>query len=308
MDGVLHALTPIEATIDFPEEEVPAPDRGDLLQSVAAAQAIVTLALSGAEQGRVAREGLRCAIVGRPNVGKSSLLNALLHADRAIVTPIAGTTRDTVEEIAQIGGIACYLIDTAGIATTDDPVERIGVERSHAALASADLALLVVDASQALTAADREALADFARVTANRAEPLRYLLVANKCDLPRRLDAAMIDDALASAGLPGPLAHIATVATTGSGMQDLEQAIALAAHGAAETGSAPLVARARHRDALRRAESALDAATATLAGAFPLELAAEDLRDAVHALGTITGESVTEDLLSSIFQEFCIGK
>src|SRR5579862_2756986 len=152
----LGALTRIEASIDFPEEEVPPPDPAELAALVAQARDEVARLLAGAERGRVLREGLRVAIVGRPNVGKSSLLNALLGVERAIVTPIAGTTRDTVEEAAQIGGVALHLVDTAGLTPTDDPVERLGIERSRAAAREADILLLTLDQSEALTELDAQ--------------------------------------------------------------------------------------------------------------------------------------------------------
>ena len=139
----LDALARIEASIDFPEEEVPPPDPAELAALVAAATDVVSGLLAGADQGRILREGVRVAIVGRPNVGKSSLLNALLGVERAIVTAIPGTTRDTVEERASIAGVALHLVDTAGLTPSDDPIERIGVERSRAAAASADLLLFV---------------------------------------------------------------------------------------------------------------------------------------------------------------------
>src|SRR5579884_2523186 len=153
--AVLGVIARIEASIDFPEEDVPVPQVDELRPLIAQAQRQVDALLAGSEQGRLYRQGLRTAIIGRPNVGKSSMLNALLRADRAIVTPIAGTTRDTVEEVANLRGIPLHLIDTAGITPSDDPVEQIGVRRSRAAAESADVVLLVFDGSEPLTAQDR---------------------------------------------------------------------------------------------------------------------------------------------------------
>src|SRR5229473_806847 len=152
---VLGVVARIEASIDFPEEEVPTPQPEELCRLIIVAQQRVDALLAGSEQGRLYRQGLRTAIIGRPNVGKSSLLNALLRSERAIVTSVAGTTRDTVEEVANVRGIPLHLIDTAGISPTSDPVEQIGVERSRAAAESADLILLVFDGSEPLTAQDR---------------------------------------------------------------------------------------------------------------------------------------------------------
>src|SRR6266568_7150310 len=154
--SILAVVAHIEASIDFPEEEVPTPQPEELRSLITIGQRQVDALLAGSEQGRLYRQGLRTAIIGRPNVGKSSLLNALLRSERAIVTPIAGTTRDTVEEVANLRGIPLHLIDTAGITPSDDPVEQIGVRRSRAAAESADVILLVFDGAEKLTSQDRQ--------------------------------------------------------------------------------------------------------------------------------------------------------
>ena len=298
--AILRVLAPIEASIDFPEEEVPTPDRATLAATLTTAETVVSTLLAGAEQGRIAREGVRCIITGRPNVGKSRLLNHLLRADRAIVTEIAGTTRDTIEETTLLGGVAFHLIDTAGITDTADPIERIGIARSRDAMAGADLALLVLDRATPLTQADHQIareLTDLGFGTAHR--PL--LLILNKSDLPAHLTKKSLHDLPAAP-------TIITSLVTAEGLAQLEEQMVAAALGGAANESAALVARARHRDALRMASDALAAAQMTLRDGLPLDLVAEDLQDALHALGLITGESVTEDLLSSIFSEFCIGK
>ena len=316
-DAVLRALAPIDASIDFPEDEVPTPNRADLATAIAAAETAIADLLAGAERGRITREGVRGVLAGRPNVGKSSLLNALLGAERAIVTPIAGTTRDTVEETALLGGVAFHLVDTAGIAATADPIEQLGIARSRAAIADADLALLVMDRAAPLTDADHQIAQELADLGFGSARPL--IIIANKSDLPecwsqgelRALykDAQHITDYV---GDPDTLdvypANVATSTLTGEGLATLEAQMIAAALGNAGSDSAALVARARHRDALRAAGEALAAAQMTLRDLLPLDLVAEDLRDALHDLGLITGETITEDLLSSIFSEFCIGK
>src|SRR5712691_1197512 len=154
--SLLGVIARIEASIDFPEEDVPTPQPAELSPSILEAQQQVDRLLAGSEQGRLYRQGLRTAIIGRPNVGKSSLLNALLRSERAIVTPVAGTTRDTVEEVANLRGIPLHLIDTAGITPSDDPVEQIGVQRSRAAAESADVVLLVFDGAERLALQDRQ--------------------------------------------------------------------------------------------------------------------------------------------------------
>jgi tRNA modification GTPase len=297
----LEALIRIEASIDFPEDEVPPPDPTELAALLTGAQAGVERLLAGADRGRVLREGLRVALVGRPNVGKSSLLNALLRTERAIVTPVAGTTRDTVEEKALIGGLAVQLVDTAGLTPSDDPVERIGVERSRAAAQAADLLLLVLDGSEPLTPLDATVATELR--TLGQADTSRpAILVLNKADLPHQLS----DEAAQALWPDAPL--VATSTVTGSGLAALEGEIAaLALGGTAQAGDA-LVSSARHKDALRRGVEHLQAAQATLANGLPLDFVAIDLRAALEALGEITGETATADLLDRIFAEFCIGK
>jgi tRNA modification GTPase len=319
----LGALAQIEASIDFPDD-VPAPEPEALRAAIEAVSGRVARLLAGAEQGRVYREGLRVAIIGRPNVGKSSLLNALLRAERAIVTPIAGTTRDTVEEYANVRGIPVQLIDTAGINETSDPVERIGVERSRAAAATADLVLLVLDASEPLTEQDEAvgaALRTFgfggsdstlqasqsnhqtaAASGAHAGRPV--VLVLNKSDLPQRLAEREV-----TARWPGaPVVRTSMV--TRDGLEALEEqvrALAMVGQGRA-AGDEALVTNTRHRDALRRAAEHLGESLETLRQGLPLDFAAIDLHGAANALSEITGETATEDLLERIFHDFCLGK
>ena len=305
--NAMAALVRIEASIDFPEEEVPPPDPTELAALIAAARSEMERLLSGAGQGRIIREGLRIAIVGRPNVGKSSLLNTLLGAERAIVTPIAGTTRDTVEERATIGGVALHLVDTAGLTPTDDPIERIGVERSRAAAREADLLLFVLDASVPLTDLDTLAVRELAALRDELADGtddahVSLVLVRNKSDLP-----AAISDADVATLWPGaPI--VSTSAITRDGTMQLEETIASVALGGQTQPADILVASARHQDALHRAAEHLAAAEETLAAALPLDFVSVDLRGALDALGEITGETATADLLDRIFAEFCIGK
>ncbi|HEV2462057.1 MAG TPA: tRNA uridine-5-carboxymethylaminomethyl(34) synthesis GTPase MnmE [Ktedonobacterales bacterium] len=311
--AAMAALVRIEASIDFPEEEVPPPDPAELAGLIAEALGEVRALLAGADRGRILREGLRVVIAGRPNVGKSSLLNALLGTDRAIVTAVAGTTRDAIEERASIGGVVLHLVDTAGLSLTDDLIERIGVERSRAAARSADLLLFVLDGSVPLAAADRHAAdelrglrqpqpasGDGARADGQASPPL--VLVLNKTDLPQALCETDVQ-----ALWPGaPLVH--TSAITSGGTATLEQSIASLALGGGAYTSDPLVSSARHQDALRRASDHLTTAGAALANDVPLDLITIDLRAALEALGEITGETASVDLLDRVFAEFCIGK
>lgn len=310
---VLAALVRIEASIDFPEEEVPAPDPAELGGFIDEARAQISELLAGADRGRLVREGLRVALIGRPNVGKSSLLNALLRTERAIVTPIPGTTRDTVEERATIGGLVLHLVDTAGLTPSEDPVERVGVERSRAAARTADLLIFVLDGSAPLVDLDLRAAEELRTVqaaaqvevdaaTAQAVSVAPLLLVLNKADLP-----AVVGDAEALALWPdAPLVHTSTV--TRDGIVSLEQAITQMALGGEAVAGDVLVSSARHRDALRRAAEHLAAAATTLDDGLPLDFVSVDLRAALESLGEITGETATGDLLDSIFAEFCIGK
>lgn len=309
----LAALVRIEASIDFPEEEVPPPDPAELSGFIEGARAQIGALLAGADRGRLVREGLRVALIGRPNVGKSSLLNALLRTERAIVTPIPGTTRDTVEERATIGGIVVHLVDTAGLTPTDNPVERVGVERSRAAARTADAIIFVLDSSAPLTdldlraaeelrAVQAEAQSDMELSTAQAAGVTPVLLALNKADLP-----AVVGDAEARALWPdAPLVHTSTV--TADGIAPLEEAITQMALGGQAVAGDVLVSSARHRDALRRAAEHLAAAVTTLGDGLPLDFVSVDLRAALESLGEITGETATADLLDRIFAEFCIGK
>ncbi len=293
---LLEALAYLTVVVDFPEDEV---EPQDLAAPLAASLARLNTLLRSADQGLVYRQGARVALVGRPNVGKSSLLNALLRAERAIVTPIAGTTRDTLEETANLGGIPVVLIDTAGIQASDDPVEQLGVARAQAALAAADLALLVFDASTPLTGADL-ALAEL-----THAKPT--ILIWNKIDAAPGPDPQARRAALAH---PRLLADLATSAHSGAGIAALGEAVAAALLGGAPpaAGSAHLVSNPRHQDALQRAQSHLEAALQGWQAGHPQDLLSGDLKVALNALGEITGESVGEDLLDLIFARFCIGK
>ena len=289
---VLHSLAYVTALVDFPEDDVP---DAEVLAPLRAALATVETLYRSAEQGVIFRYGARAVLVGRPNAGKSSLLNALLQVDRAIVTPVAGTTRDTLEETANLGGVPVVLIDTAGITETDDPVERIGVERSRRALEAADLVLLVLDRSELLTGQDR-AIAEL-----THGKPT--ILVLNKNDLPPILDPEPV-----VATHPNVRTTECVSAERGVGVDCLATAVARTLlAGEVLTGTA-LVTNPRHRDALGRARMELHDAIAGLEGGMPIDLAAVHLTVAVQALGEITGEAVGEDLLAEIFSRFCIGK
>src|SRR5712692_2221783 len=303
--AVLGITARIEASIDFPEEDVPTPQPEELQLLIQVAQQKVAALLTGSEQGRLYRQGLRTAIIGRPNVGKSSLLNALLRSERAIVTPVPGTTRDTVEEVANLQGIPLHLIDTAGITPTDDPVEQIGVQRSRAAAESADLVLLVFDGAERLTGQDHRVSEELWAMGFNNSATARrpVIIVINKADCPQQLE---IDEVHSM--WPGSPC-LATSTLTGVGLPKLEETIAdLVLAGRTIERESVLITSARHQEALRRAAQHLQASLATLEQGLPLDFVSIDLRTAYDALGEITGETVSEDLLDRIFTDFCIGK
>lgn len=287
----LEILAEIEARIDF-EEDLPPLKESALQAEIEQVLAEVTQILATAERGELLRTGLKVAIVGRPNVGKSSLLNAWSQCDRAIVTDIPGTTRDLVESQLVVGGIPVQVLDTAGIRETADQVEKIGVERSRLAALSADLVLLTIDASVGWTDADQEIYIQ----VQNR--PL--ILVINKTDLA----------SAAAVQYPTPINHVVkTVAAQSQGITALEQAI-LELVQAKEINSAnlDLAVNQRQAAALTRAKISLQQVQATIAQQLPLDFFSIDLRGAIQALGEITGEDITESVLDQIFSRFCIGK
>lgn len=299
VDQLMGVLAFLEASIDFVEEGIPPTASEALLARLSQAEGDVRALLATAHQGIILREGVRAVLAGAPNVGKSSLLNRLLRTDRAIVTPIAGTTRDTVEEPANIHDLPVYLVDTAGLTETTDPVEQLGVQRSRAAIAASGLLLLVVDASRRLDERDREALG----IARDLAPETPAILVLNKTDLPCVLEPAAIRRVAA------PATTVACSATTGAGIDVLEETIArVALGGAVPAPDATVIDNARHVRALEEAVEALAAARAGLESGAPLDLMCSDLRAAVTALGQITGQDITDDLLDRIFSDFCIGK
>jgi tRNA modification GTPase len=259
--------------------------------------------LRTANEGQILRRGIRAAIIGRPNAGKSSLLNQLLGHDRAIVSPIPGTTRDTIEETANIRGLPVVFIDTAGLREARDEIEVEGIRRSHESLQKAEFILHVLDVSEPLTEADEKYLAGFAGK--------KRILVRNKIDLPHKLNlpgsAAPVSQ-IASAGKPA-LPIIDVCCLTGKGIEALKDAIKnLVWSGEIKTEMLQVMINSRHQDALNRAREASQRSIAALRAGATLELAALDLRIAVNAVGEIVGQTATEDLLDMIFSQFCIGK
>ena len=290
-DDLMHVLAHIEANIDFPDEDIEPDTLSGLVQRLENAGRLIDELLSTANEGQLIRRGIRAAIIGRPNVGKSSLLNQLLGRDRAIVSAVAGTTRDTISEEAQIRGIAVVFIDTAGLQESDDPIEREGIRRSRESLTQADLILHVIDASEALTSDDQVYLADF--------DGKPRILVLNKSDLPNRLDQTE------SKGSP----IVSVSCLNGQGIEPLKESIRnLVWDGDITSEMLEVMINSRHQEALRRASDSLRTALEQLLAGTPLDLVALDLRIGTNAVGEIVGQTTTEDLLDSIFSTFCIGK
>jgi tRNA modification GTPase len=290
---LITLLAKIEANLDFAEEGTPYVDRGAARAELSEVLSDLDGLLSTSLQGRLYRDGVRVAIVGRPNVGKSSLFNALLARERAIVTPIAGTTRDTLEEMLEWDGYAVRLIDTAGQRDTADEVERIGTERARRAQQTADVTVLVLDASAPLGPDDRALLSALDESS---------VVVFNKSDRPVGLGED--DRDLASTQAP-----VFVSAKNGAGLNDLKVAVLKKIPRAAGEVESPLVVtNVRHVAHLKKMRDELKQTLAALAKNESEESVALPLRAALGELGMITGESVTEDVLSSIFRQFCIGK
>lgn len=289
---LLGAIAHLEADIDFPELELETQTLESTGLTCVDCVASLHDLLAGARRGEVLREGLRVALVGRPNVGKSSLMNALAREDRSIVTPVPGTTRDVVEHWISLSGLPVLLADTAGVRESDDVVERIGVERALEWVRRSDLVLFVMDATTGFTIADSEVL---------QAIPSggRVVGVVNKADLVPGLTLTGYSEFVSGAVL-------GVSATAGQGIEALEQLILEMAEGSEPVGG--LMVNTRHEEILQRTVSHLEAGLVTLGLGMGSDLVSIDLRSAWSALGEITGETIGDDLLDQIFGQFCIGK
>jgi tRNA modification GTPase len=290
-DDFLKTLAHVEAHIDFPDEDIAPDTRRQLLERLERGVEFMDELLRTADEGRILRRGIRAAIIGRPNAGKSSLLNLLLGHARAIVSAMPGTTRDTIEETANIRGLPVILVDTAGLREAGDEIEAEGIRRSREALSRAELILHVLDSSEPLTPEDERYLAEFAAK--------KRILVRNKIDLPARL--------LVPAGINAPVVEVCCLG--GAGLETLKDAIKeLVWAGEIRAEMLQVMINSRHQEALGRARAAAQRAIEALRAELTLELAAMDLRIATNAIGEIVGKTTTEDLLDAIFSQFCIGK
>ena len=295
-DDLMHTLAHVEAHIDFPDEDIAPDTKAQLLKRLENGVKFMDELLATANEGQILRRGIRAAIVGRPNVGKSSLLNQLLGRDRAIVSPIPGTTRDTIEETANIRGLPVVFIDTAGLREARDEIEQEGIRRSHESLAKAEFILHVLDVSEPLTHEDEKYFAEFAAK--------KRILVRNKIDLPVRLEFRVTSPV---SRVTSPVVDVSCL--SGQGIETLKDAIKeLVWSGEIKAEMLQVMINSRHQDALNRARAAARRTIDALRAGATLELVAMDLRIAVNAVGEIVGKTATEDLLDSIFSQFCIGK
>ena len=293
--ALLEILSILEASIDFPEDDLAPSDYSDLEKKLALIQSELQDLLKGSEVGLLAKRGVRAALWGRPNTGKSSLMNCLAKNNRVIVTPFAGTTRDVVEEEIQIQGFPVRLLDTAGIQNTEHPIEREGVLRSRQAALTADIILFVLDASASLHPQDKALFEEI------QGKPKIILL--NKSDLPKKLK----DPEWAA---PRPdLVVLETSCQTGRGIRDVEkQILTWASQGRTELSDESVLSSVRQKDILEKMAQALEQATDACRSHLSAELVAVDLRLALDRLGELVGEIVTDELLDVLFSKFCIGK
>ncbi|WP_019120835.1 tRNA uridine-5-carboxymethylaminomethyl(34) synthesis GTPase MnmE [Brevibacillus massiliensis] len=292
---LLEAMAHIEVTLDYPEHDVEAVTHNFLLGKCEEVQSEIHRLLQTAKQGKILREGLSTAIVGKPNVGKSSLLNSLVQEEKAIVTDVAGTTRDVIEEYVNVRGVPLHLIDTAGIRETEDIVEKIGVEKSRRILQQADLVLLVLNYNEPLTSED---YAIFEAV-----QGLNVIVIVNKTDLPQHLDLDEVKKHFPQQPL------VMTSAKQETGIDQLEEAIAhIFFTGRAGQEDLTYVSNARHIHLLRQAEQTVQDAIRGIEEQMPIDMVQIDIKRAWELLGEVIGESAGEDLLDQIFSQFCLGK
>lgn len=293
--NLLDFLAQAEAALDYPEEDIDNLSGTAAVVAIEAAEREIGALRATAPKGKILREGLRTVIVGRPNVGKSSLLNALLRENRALVTEIPGTTRDSIEEYLDIRGIPLRIVDTAGLRRSEDRIEQLGIQRTREFLASAALVLFLLDASQPLTPEDVEIFQSL--------PPVPVIIVVNKIDLPQLMDSAEWQR------LAGEYTVVTLSAKDRTGFEELEQAIErLVLAGAATNTEMVFLSNTRHFESLDSAGAHLRSARQALQDGLPLDCATIDLRSALAALGQITGETVSDEVVREIFAKFCLGK
>ncbi|MEW9672337.1 tRNA uridine-5-carboxymethylaminomethyl(34) synthesis GTPase MnmE [Ammoniphilus sp. 3BR4] len=293
--NILELLAHIEVNIDYPEHDVESVTRNMLLEKSELIKEEILRLVRTSEQGKILREGLSTVIVGRPNVGKSSLLNSLIHENRAIVTEIPGTTRDVIEEYVNVKGVPLRLVDTAGIRETEDIVERIGVEKSRQMLKEADLILLVLNYNEELSEEDKTLL--------ELVKGLNTIVIINKIDLPQQLKMEELQSLVPN------LTLITTSVKEEEGIEDLEQAIAnLFFQGQVMQEDQTYVSNARHIALLKDSIKAMEDFAESIGSGMPVDISAFDLKQTWELLGEIVGDTASDSLLDQIFSQFCLGK
>lgn len=295
--NILDVLAQVEVNIDYPEyDDVETMTARLLKEKAIEVKAKIQQLLSTAKQGKVLRDGLATTIIGHPNVGKSSILNHLLHEDKAIVTDVAGTTRDVIEEYVNVQGVPLKLVDTAGIHETEDKVEKIGVDRSRKALSQADLVILVLDSSVPLRDEDRELLRE--------TNYMQRIVVLNKSDLEVKINLNELQEYVDDKEI------IKSSAVSPLGTKDLEDRIAAMffAGSIENTSNNIMVTNARHIGLLKQADTALDAVLEGIETGMPVDLVQIDMTRTWDLLGEITGDSYQDELLDQLFSQFCLGK
>ncbi|WP_305926940.1 tRNA uridine-5-carboxymethylaminomethyl(34) synthesis GTPase MnmE [Bacillus mycoides] len=293
---ILETLAHIEVNIDYPEyDDVEEMTHNILIEKATHVRAEIAKILETSKQGKILREGISTAIIGRPNVGKSSLLNSLVQEKKAIVTDIAGTTRDVIEEYVNVRGVPLKLIDTAGIRETEDIVERIGVERSKEMMSQADLVLIVVNYSEALTDEDEDLF--------HAVQGKDFIVIVNKTDLPQEIDMERVTDLAVGNRV------ITTSLIEEQGIDELEKAIAdLFFEGTIDSADMTYVSNARHIGLLTQAGRTINDAIEAIENGVPIDMVQIDLTRAWEILGEITGDTVHESLIDQLFSQFCLGK
>ena len=296
-DGLVDLMAHFHAVLDYPDEDIDPFEAKEISAALGTAEKELDTLLATCHRGRLLNEGVPCAIVGRPNAGKSTLFNALVGYDRAIVTDIPGTTRDTVEERADCGGVLLRLIDTAGLREAGDAVEKLGVERSRAAAERSELIFVVVDGSEDPDEEDAQALC----LAASSGKP--WIYIASKCDLKGRMPGTVWKG-------PGsaPAASVLLSARTGEGLDKLEAAVATLFPQPPASEAGELLTNARQEEAANRAREAVGRAKAALAAGVTPDAVLTDVEEALAALGELTGKSVRADITDRIFERFCVGK
>ena len=297
-DALLEITSRFYAVVDYPDEDIGDVRPEEIAAALRDAAGRLGRLLDTCRRGRVLKSGVRTAIVGRPNAGKSSLLNALAGYERAIVTDIPGTTRDTVEESAVCGGVLLRLIDTAGIRDTEDAVEKLGVERSRQAVASAELVIVLIDGTGDITEEDREIL-ELARTAPH------YIVAESKSDLLPPGEARVLS---LPRGVRGPDAYLSLSSVAPGGLRLLEEAVARIFPAGDPGDAGSLLTDQRQEDAARRALSAVERAGAALSAGMTPDAVLTDTEEALDALGELTGRTAKEEIVSRIFSRFCVGK